>query len=79
MFVGDKIEILMMIMEGHRNGILTVNLRVDQSLQTKVKLVTFARRNDTLNLSAISYRTRLKGRLQIKRENNQKIPVKLML
>ena len=55
------------------------NLRVDQSLQTEIKLVTFARRKGTLNLSAISYKIRLKGRLRIKRENNQKIPVKLML
>ncbi|KAG8486717.1 hypothetical protein CXB51_020156 [Gossypium anomalum] len=42
------------------------------------KLVTSVRRKGTLNLSAISYKIRLKGRLRIKRENNQKILVKLM-
>ncbi|KAG8478794.1 hypothetical protein CXB51_028696 [Gossypium anomalum] len=35
--MGDKIEMLIMIMEGHRNRILTVNLRVDRSLQTEGK------------------------------------------
>ena len=79
MFVGDKIGMLMMIVVGHRNGILAINLRVDQSLQTEVKLATSARRKGTLNLSAISYKIRLKGRLRIKRENNQKILVKLIL
>ena len=63
MFVGDKIGILMMIVVGHKNGILVVNLNVDRSLQTEVKLVTSARRKGTLNLSAISYKIRLKGRL----------------
>ena len=63
MFVGDKIGMLMMIMVGHRNEILVVNLRVDRSLQIEVKIVTSTRRKGTLNLSAISYRTRLNGRL----------------
>ena len=79
LFVRDKIGMLIMIVVGHRNGILVVNLRADRSLQTEVKLVTSARRKDTLNLSAISYKIRLKGRLRIKRENNHKIPVKMML
>ncbi|KAG8500580.1 hypothetical protein CXB51_002706 [Gossypium anomalum] len=35
LFVGDKIGMLMMVMEGHRNGILAINLRVDQSIQTE--------------------------------------------
>ncbi|KAG8501335.1 hypothetical protein CXB51_003507 [Gossypium anomalum] len=38
LFVGDKIEMLVMIVEGHRNGILAVNLRVDRSLQTENKI-----------------------------------------
>ncbi|KAG8489014.1 hypothetical protein CXB51_016944 [Gossypium anomalum] len=37
LFVGDNIEMLMMIMVGHRNGILVVNLRVDRSLQIEGK------------------------------------------
>ncbi|KAG8499112.1 hypothetical protein CXB51_005523 [Gossypium anomalum] len=37
LLVGDKIGMLIMIVEGHRNGILTVNLRVDRSLQTEGK------------------------------------------
>ena len=40
------------------------------NLQTVVKLVTSARRKGILNLSSISYKIRLKGRLRIKRENN---------
>ncbi|KAG8492439.1 hypothetical protein CXB51_009727 [Gossypium anomalum] len=35
LLVGDKIGMLIMIVEGHRNGILAVNLRVDRSLQTE--------------------------------------------
>ncbi|KAG8488981.1 hypothetical protein CXB51_017075 [Gossypium anomalum] len=38
LFVGDKIGMLMMIVEGHRNRILAVNLRVDRSLQTEIKI-----------------------------------------
>ncbi|KAG8498778.1 hypothetical protein CXB51_005209 [Gossypium anomalum] len=36
--IGDKIGILIMIMERHRNEILAVNLRVDRSLQTENKI-----------------------------------------
>ena len=68
--MGDNIGMLMMIMEGRRNGILAVNLRVDQNLQKYIKLITSTRKKGTLNLSDISYRTRSKGRLRIKRENN---------
>ncbi|KAG8480092.1 hypothetical protein CXB51_025341 [Gossypium anomalum] len=37
LFVGDKVGMLMMIVEGYRNGILAVNLRIDRSLQTEGK------------------------------------------
>ncbi|KAG8480861.1 hypothetical protein CXB51_025485 [Gossypium anomalum] len=37
LLVGDKIRMLIMIMEGHKNGILAVNLRVRRSLQTEGK------------------------------------------
>ncbi|KAG8483500.1 hypothetical protein CXB51_022395 [Gossypium anomalum] len=35
LFMGDKIEMLMMIVEGHWKEILSVNRKVDQSLQTE--------------------------------------------
>ncbi|KAH1057448.1 hypothetical protein J1N35_035513 [Gossypium stocksii] len=44
LFMEDKIRMLIMIVEGHRNRIFAVNLKVDRSLQIEEKLVTSARR-----------------------------------
>ncbi|PPS13516.1 hypothetical protein GOBAR_AA07069 [Gossypium barbadense] len=52
----DKILSTLMEREkkrGYVNEILTINLRVDRNLQTKVRPITSTRRNSTLSLSAI--------------------------
>ncbi|KAG8498521.1 hypothetical protein CXB51_004926 [Gossypium anomalum] len=41
LFVGGKIEMLIMIVEGHRNEILGVNLKVDRSIQTEDWFTTY--------------------------------------
>ena len=52
---------------------------VDRNIVIKMKPIGTIRKRGTPNLNAISCRIRIRELLQIKRENNQKNPVKPVL
>ena len=65
--------------EGHKKEILLVMQGADRNLKIKSKLASTVRKKGTSSLNVISCRIRIRELLQIKRENNQKNPMKPVL
>ena len=68
-----------MFEEGHKRGILVVMRGADRNSVIKTKPVGAIRKKGTPNLNVISCRIKIRKLLQIKRINDQKNPMKLVL